>query len=171
VLATPEFGANHIREEPSAQSSIVRTAAPGTVLTVTGGPACADGYVWRRVEAEGISGWTPEGSGDEHWLEPLGLLSYAEANAIAARDGRSYSHGSDVDLVRDVVDILEEGGLYLDFTPLTYEDLTAHGIWVNGDGYLAVFVVHYPSVGSAFFQDRDGRTQRIWFDLDTLAAW
>jgi surface antigen len=172
VFITPQYGENRIRSSPSTKSKIITIAPPGAILTIIGGPVCAEGYIWWNIEGEGVTGWTAEGSGDQNWFTPVGMVSYAEANKIAAQTGRSYSGDIDKILMQIIMDILYRGGFPLNFTPKRYEDFLDHGIWINGGkDYLAVFVVHYPNVGSAFFEDRAGQIKHLWVDLTTLEAW
>jgi hypothetical protein len=41
-------------------------------FNVINGPFCGvTGMVWWQLEYNGITGWTPEGTGDTYWVEPL----------------------------------------------------------------------------------------------------
>ena len=41
------------------------------LLTVNGGPICADGFAWWFVNFNGIDGWTAEANQDTYWIEPI----------------------------------------------------------------------------------------------------
>jgi hypothetical protein len=65
--------ANNLRALPSANAERVGQLAAGAQFTVTGGPVCADGFMWWRVAQDDTElGWTAEGDASEYWLEPLG---------------------------------------------------------------------------------------------------
>ncbi len=60
---------NRLRDEPGGKI-IGRIPAEG-VFTVLAGPRCtADGMAWWKVDYQGQTGWTAEGSADYYWLEP-----------------------------------------------------------------------------------------------------
>jgi Tol biopolymer transport system component len=43
----------------------------GGIFEVLGGPTCADGFAWWRVDYRGLIGWTAESDSTRYWLEPL----------------------------------------------------------------------------------------------------
>jgi hypothetical protein len=50
---------------PSLSSQRLTTLEPGATLTVIGGPACPDAFVWWQVRAENDEeGWARESSAD-----------------------------------------------------------------------------------------------------------
>jgi hypothetical protein len=54
-----------LRSGPGRDYSVLERVATGTVLTVTGGPRCADGWSFWEVELpDGASGWMSEGGDD-----------------------------------------------------------------------------------------------------------
>jgi dipeptidyl aminopeptidase/acylaminoacyl peptidase len=64
---------NRVRSGPSTADKVTVLLHPGSVLKLLEGPVCADGLVFWKVENElipGGVGWTAEGDGQEHWLEP-----------------------------------------------------------------------------------------------------
>jgi dipeptidyl aminopeptidase/acylaminoacyl peptidase len=65
---------NRVRSAPQKGDNIIGSLAPGSVVKVLEGPVCADGLVFWKVESEAIpggAGWTAEGDGSVHWLEPF----------------------------------------------------------------------------------------------------
>jgi hypothetical protein len=63
-----------VRSAPQKGDNIIGSLAPGSVVKVLEGPVCADGLVFWKVESEAIpggAGWTAEGDGSAHWLEPF----------------------------------------------------------------------------------------------------
>jgi hypothetical protein len=68
--------ANLINSLPSRpakdpNSKTVGKIPAGGVFTVTDGPACSHEILWWKIDYNGISGWTGEGTGDTYWVEPL----------------------------------------------------------------------------------------------------
>jgi len=61
--------ANRIRSGAGTGYSQVGSARPGVVFDVIGGPTCADGYKWWRINYNGTVGWTVEGDNSEAWIE------------------------------------------------------------------------------------------------------
>ncbi len=63
---------NRIRSAPTTSAQQIGLLAPGEVMVVIGGPACADTFVWWQVRAGTQTGWTAEGTTpDDYWLEPV----------------------------------------------------------------------------------------------------
>ncbi len=62
---------NRVRKEPSRDSEMVGYIDPGQSVVITGGPTCADGWVWWQVQNSMVNGWTAEGDRDAYWLVPL----------------------------------------------------------------------------------------------------
>ena len=63
---------NLVRRSASRNAGDVFNIEPGASVTIIGGPACADGWVWWQVEnSAGQSGWTSEGDVDIYWLLPV----------------------------------------------------------------------------------------------------
>ncbi|MCW5874906.1 MAG: SH3 domain-containing protein [Anaerolineales bacterium] len=63
----------YLREGPARNYAVVRRAPPGTVVSVFGGPVCADSWSWWEVELpSGYTGWMAEGgdSTDPYFLCP-----------------------------------------------------------------------------------------------------
>lgn len=67
-----------IRSTPGINSEKVTEVNPGELITITGGPVCADGMVYWEVEyrfsitgmAGVVSGWMAEGGQGTYWLLP-----------------------------------------------------------------------------------------------------
>ena len=61
-----------LRKEAGKDAERVGWIQPGEVSRVLEGPACADGWVWWKVETltGGYIGWAAEGDGTEYWLIP-----------------------------------------------------------------------------------------------------
>ncbi|MCC6617218.1 MAG: hypothetical protein IT320_27335 [Anaerolineae bacterium] len=51
---------NRVRETPALDGHYLFDIQPGSRFTLIAGPACADGVVWWRVDADGRVGWTAE---------------------------------------------------------------------------------------------------------------
>lgn len=70
---------SRLRNAPSLAGNQIALINPGVVFDVTGGPICADAYIWWQVVANGQSGWMAEGAPpDAYFLAP------ADAEATAA---------------------------------------------------------------------------------------
>ncbi len=53
--------------------TVLGYAQEGEVLEIVDGPYCNSGWiVWMVRTASGVVGYTPEGSGNEYWLLPVG---------------------------------------------------------------------------------------------------
>jgi uncharacterized protein YraI len=61
---------NKMRSGPSLDSPHIASIPGGAAFDVTGGPHCADGYTWWKVNYSGQEGWTASGSASEYWVEP-----------------------------------------------------------------------------------------------------
>lgn len=61
---------NKIRSGPSISNPHIATMPGEAAFSVTGGPVCADGYTWWKVNYNGTDGWTASGSASEYWVEP-----------------------------------------------------------------------------------------------------
>ncbi len=64
--------ANRVRAEPNRQARRVGQIEPGEIVLVLEGPACADAWVWWKVQSNstGLLGWTAEGDENDYWLLP-----------------------------------------------------------------------------------------------------
>jgi Bacterial SH3 domain len=65
--------ANNLRAEPGLGGQRIGRIPAGDIFRVLDGSQCVDGYVWWRVNYDGMEGWTAEGdaaSGD-YWLEAV----------------------------------------------------------------------------------------------------
>ena len=74
VAGAPGDPPNRVRSGPSLSETVLQQIYPETIVKIEEGPVCADGLVfWKVVNAmiPGGSGWTAEGDGTEHWLEPV----------------------------------------------------------------------------------------------------
>lgn len=81
--------ANRVRLGPSLNRATIRQLRPGTVIRITDGPVCAEGFAWYEIEDEG---WTAEGSSDEYWLEPVVMTP----TPITAPEGRQAAEVSQI---------------------------------------------------------------------------
>lgn len=61
---------NRVRSTPSLSAAQVGEIPGEAVFSVTGGPQCADGMTWWRVNYNGLTGWTASGNNGEYWVEP-----------------------------------------------------------------------------------------------------
>ena len=64
---------NRVRSGPGLSNEVISQIYPPLLVKVIEGPVCADGLVFWKVGNSmipGGSGWTAEGDGTEHWLEP-----------------------------------------------------------------------------------------------------
>ncbi|MHB8630235.1 MAG: hypothetical protein ACYDBJ_24665 [Aggregatilineales bacterium] len=62
---------DNVRSMPSKKGEQVTQVFPGDWAFVTGGPKCADGFLWWPVfTGTGFQGWIAEGSGSSYFLEP-----------------------------------------------------------------------------------------------------
>jgi tetratricopeptide (TPR) repeat protein len=64
--------AQRVRVAPGRSSEVLTTLPEGTPFTVLDGPACADDWLWWRIETtDGVVGWVAEGDqNDGYYLEP-----------------------------------------------------------------------------------------------------
>lgn len=65
--------ANNIRDIPGQSGVLVGEIPPSGEFTVLAGPSCAFGFVWWRVDYNGVQGWTVEGAEGDYWVEPVDL--------------------------------------------------------------------------------------------------
>lgn len=64
---------NRLRDNPSSAATQIGTVSGGQVMSVIGGPACADGIVWWQVAVGSQVGWTAEGlAPDQYFISPIG---------------------------------------------------------------------------------------------------
>ncbi|MEQ9033292.1 MAG: hypothetical protein RLP44_31530, partial [Aggregatilineales bacterium] len=106
--------ANRIRAEPSLNAESLGFIPGEAEFLVTGGPVCADGFVWWSVfyEGRGVPGsvWTAEGSSGEYWLEPLYVPNFItdySYRGISLSYSSSYGSsptGSTIEIGADGVD-------------------------------------------------------------------
>jgi len=79
------FGtANRVRSQASTNADILFRIEPGTIFEVMGGPTCANGFAWYRINYEGSVGWTVEADDEDYWLEPLVELIAPESDEDCA---------------------------------------------------------------------------------------
>jgi hypothetical protein len=62
---------NRVRLEPNREAEILGLAHPGRALKIIEGPTCAEGWVWWKIKAGELEGWTAEGDQERYWLVPL----------------------------------------------------------------------------------------------------
>ena len=86
---------NRVRDNPGAlQGTTIGKMPPGTAFRVLGGPVCdTDEQLrwWQVDSANGLSGWTAEGRGDEYYIAPQG----EEGDGSAAGSGGGGAAGGD----------------------------------------------------------------------------
>ncbi|MBI1281793.1 MAG: SH3 domain-containing protein [Anaerolineaceae bacterium] len=63
--------ANNLRNRATIDGGLLDQIPSGDTMMVVGGPECADGYTWWKVEYRGRTGWTAQGDNKEYWLEPV----------------------------------------------------------------------------------------------------
>ena len=62
---------NRIRSDASFYGTVTGYIPAGGTFAVLSGPYC-NGYTnWWQVSYNGLTGWTPEGQGNEYWVEPI----------------------------------------------------------------------------------------------------
>lgn len=69
-----------LRQAAGLDAAILDRNLAGTQMEVIGGPECADGYTWWQVREKesGITGWSAEGTFNELYLIPSGLIAYRD---------------------------------------------------------------------------------------------
>ncbi|MBN1147341.1 MAG: hypothetical protein JXA78_08795 [Anaerolineales bacterium] len=73
VMVSLVGGPNGIRYGRNIHDdTIIAYAQPGSILEIVNGPWCSHGWiVWMVRMQDGLTGYTPEGNGEEYWLLPL----------------------------------------------------------------------------------------------------
>ncbi len=61
---------NNVRSSPSLSAPEIGDIPGEGVFSVLEGPVCTDGYLWWKVDHNGLVGWTASGNGAEYWVEP-----------------------------------------------------------------------------------------------------
>lgn len=69
-VMSSETAANRVRAGASVSHAVVGQLRPGEIATATGGPRCADGYVWWYVVRGDLRGWTAERAPDRFYMAP-----------------------------------------------------------------------------------------------------
>src|SRR3990172_8959942 len=65
-----------IRHQPSRSGVPVNYYIESTVAVISGGPVCADNYIWWGIRAPGNDGWVAEGTVEAgYFIESSGYLS------------------------------------------------------------------------------------------------
>src|SRR5437588_4181076 len=60
-----------IRQQPSKTGSVLAQLGEGATFTVSGGPQCADGYLWWQIRTDnGVTGWAAEGDSSGYFIDP-----------------------------------------------------------------------------------------------------
>jgi hypothetical protein len=67
---------NNVRQTPGQSSKLLGELQPDRMFYVLDGPRCFSGLSWWFVadSTSPLEGWTPEGLGNEYWLEPVNEL-------------------------------------------------------------------------------------------------
>lgn len=82
VALSADATGNNLRAAASAaETNVVLGVMPdGEIVTVIGGPQCADNFWWWQVRRwDGQTGWTAEGVAGDYWLEPWPAVGAALA--------------------------------------------------------------------------------------------
>ncbi len=66
---------NNVRDAASRDGNRMGSISGGEIISILEGPVCADELNWWRVEYQGGTGWTVEGTLEEYWIEPYDLTS------------------------------------------------------------------------------------------------
>jgi hypothetical protein len=61
---------NRLRSQPSLSGTIITTIPVNEIFSVIGGPECANGILWWRVDYGGRTGWTAEGQNGTYYIRP-----------------------------------------------------------------------------------------------------
>jgi hypothetical protein len=77
--------ANNVRSEARLDALVSGKFAPGSLVQITDGPICADGFRWWYVSNDVLSGWTAEGDGTDYWLVPLVQSPFLNTCPLAPR--------------------------------------------------------------------------------------
>jgi hypothetical protein len=124
--------ANNVRTRPGTNNPRIGSIPGGGELVVLDGPVCADGYVWWRVDFEGLVGWTAEG-GTNYFIRPLGRQS---STSITRRQTTAayqmFDNGYMIWLAyNDQIYVLLEGGQYQVFPDNLDENLRNETIGIQ----------------------------------------
>lgn len=87
-----------LRAQPNAQSAVVASLPPGTVIAqILDGPACANGVVWWQVQHANNIGWVPESNlgSNVYYLEPA---TVATNDRITANNAGQLATVGELDL-------------------------------------------------------------------------
>lgn len=82
---------NRIRQSPGLTAVRTGEIPSGGVLAILYGPACADNLTWWLVRYQNQTGWTAEGEGTTHWLQPVSAENHAPKQPVDALGGTSTS--------------------------------------------------------------------------------
>lgn len=63
--------ANRVRSIPSTSGELLGEIPSGARFNVLEGPECADGFLWVRVDYNGLVGWTAEGNSGGYFVDPV----------------------------------------------------------------------------------------------------
>lgn len=79
---------NRVRSTPSTGGELLGTIPASATFDLLEGPECADGFLWWRINYEGLTGWTVEGNSEEYFVDPVtvGGAATPEAAATPAAD-------------------------------------------------------------------------------------
>ncbi|MBN1965917.1 MAG: SH3 domain-containing protein, partial [Anaerolineae bacterium] len=61
----------NIRSAPTTGAARSGQVPPGAIVTVVGGPECADGMVWWQIDYDTLTGWVSEGQYNVYWFIPM----------------------------------------------------------------------------------------------------
>lgn len=106
-LSSP-FG-YHVLEGPYKDRKAVGNIEAGDRARVIDGPSCSGGWIWWKIESEGMEGWFPEGDADNYWLSPVDQqvkLKFAtishEIQMVSLRRTPGYVNKNDTDVIVEI---------------------------------------------------------------------
>jgi WD40 repeat protein len=74
---------SRLRDKPTTKGQEVTQIKGRGLFTVLAGPVCGDGLNWWKVDYNGATGWTAEGSADEYFLDPVAATATPTATHTA----------------------------------------------------------------------------------------
>src|SRR5689334_21508350 len=87
TIVTPG-SSNRFRSAASTSAEQVGQIPAGGVFTLLEGPNCVDGFLWWRVDYNGVTGWTVEANASDYFVDPVA------ANATQAPSNNNSDGGT-----------------------------------------------------------------------------
>ncbi len=81
-IVTPG-ASNRIRSTPSTDGELLGNIPSGGSFDLLEGPECSGGFLWWRVNYDGLEGWTVEGNADGYFVDPVTAGGTATPEAAA----------------------------------------------------------------------------------------